>query len=99
MSTTIWLCEKCGNKLHNCLCTAVLPDHKLKAVPTVTVLPVTTTLDQPCERILNGALEAPLRQVIVIGFDADMELYFASSMADGGDVLWWLEVAKRRLFA
>lgn len=69
----------------------------MKLVDNVTILPVITKLDVPCERILEAALESTLQQVIVIGFDADKGLYFASSTADGGDVLWWLEMAKRKL--
>jgi hypothetical protein len=33
----------------------------------------------------------------VIGEDADGALYFASSCADGGEALWWMEKAKRAL--
>jgi hypothetical protein len=56
-----------------------------------------TTLDIPCERILRKATEADLETVIVIGREKDGELYFASSVADGGDVLWLMEIAKKAL--
>ena len=69
----------------------------LKLTPKVTVLPVLTPLDVPCERILNAALESTLQKVVLVGVDADGEMYFASSMADGGDALWWLEKAKKAL--
>ena len=69
----------------------------MKLVDNVTILPVVTVLDVPCERLLTAALESTLQKVIIIGTDANGEFYFASSMADGGDVLWWLEVAKKRL--
>jgi hypothetical protein len=69
----------------------------MKLVDKVTVLPVITSLDLPCERLLNAALESTLQRVIIVGTDADGEFYFASSMANGRDVLWWLEVAKRKL--
>ena len=69
----------------------------MKLVGNVTVLPVITSLDVPCERLLTAALDSTLQRVIIIGTDAEGEFYFASSMADGGDVLWWLEVAKRKL--
>lgn len=69
----------------------------LTAVPKVTVLPVLTRLNVPCERILNAALESTLQKVVLVGVDADGEMYFASSMADGGDALWWLEKAKKAL--
>jgi hypothetical protein len=69
----------------------------VELVPKVTILPVITTLDVPTERILDAAKEAELQSAIVIGVDKDGELYFASSFADGGAVLWWMEVAKKRL--
>ncbi len=71
----------------------------IELVPKVTVLPVLTTLDVPTERILQGALDSdpPLKSAVVVGVDADGQLYFASSFADGGSVLWWLEKAKQAL--
>ena len=69
----------------------------MKLVDKVTILPVETTLDVPCERLLSAALESTLQRVIIIGTDADGQFYFASSMADGGDVLWWIEIAKKKL--
>lgn len=63
----------------------------------VVELPVVTSLDIPCERILRKAAEADLQTAIVIGRDQDGELYFASSVADGGDVLWLMEIAKKAL--
>lgn len=56
-----------------------------------------TSLDLPPERILRGASEADLSAVIVIGYDKDGGEYFASSIADGPEVLWALERAKLRL--
>lgn len=69
----------------------------MKLVDKVTVLPVVTSLDIPTERVLNAALDAKLQNVFVVGVDEDGELYFASSMADGGTVLWWMEKAKAAL--
>ena len=59
--------------------------------------PIVTRLDIPAERILNKAREADLKNVVVIGWAENGEFYFASSMADGGDVLWLLEMAKKKL--
>jgi len=56
-----------------------------------------TKLDIPPERILNKAFEAGLTEVIIIGYAKDGDFYFASSQADGGDVLWLLEMVKRKL--
>lgn len=56
-----------------------------------------TTLDIPVERILRKATEAEMTTVVVMGWDKSGDLYFASSVADGGDVLWLMEQAKKRL--
>lgn len=64
---------------------------------TVHILAMPTRLDIPAERVLNGAAEAKLERVVVLGYDADGEEYFASSIADGGSVLWLLERLKLRL--
>lgn len=71
----------------------------LHEVPKVVVLPVVTSLDIPTERVLQAALslEAPLQGVVLVGRDAEGRMYFASSYADGGDALWWLEKAKLAL--
>jgi len=55
-----------------------------------------TKLDLDPDMILentNGKLEG----VIIIGYDHMGIEYFASSYADGGDVLWLLERMKLRL--
>ena len=66
----------------------------LKLAPNVSVLPVVTSLDVPTERVLNAALQTKLKSAVIIGVDENGELYFCSSMADGGEVLWWMEKAK-----
>ncbi|MBA2125076.1 hypothetical protein DLM45_02395 [Hyphomicrobium methylovorum] len=53
-----------------------------------------TTLDIPAERILSKALGSELNTAIVVGYDKDGDLYFASTTADGGTVLWLFEQAK-----
>ena len=71
----------------------------LTEVPKVSVLPVVTSLDLPTERILQAAINnaEPLQKVVVIGYDSNGEMYFASSVADGPEVLWLLEKAKLKL--
>jgi hypothetical protein len=64
----------------------------------VHVLGVVTKLDLPAERILTGALAAELDSAVVIGWDGS-DLYFASSIANGAEVLWLLEEAKIQLMA
>lgn len=54
-----------------------------------------TRVDLPAERILRPALEADLEDAIVIGHRKDGEFYFAGTMADGGEVLWLMELAKK----
>ena len=67
---------------------------QLKVVEKVSILPVITTLNLPTERVLKAAIKKSLDGCVVIGLDMDGELYFASSWADGGTVLWWMEKAK-----
>jgi hypothetical protein len=55
-----------------------------------------TKLDLPVDRVLEGAKEK-LEHVVIIGYDKDGEEYFASTFADGGDVLWLLERMKKKL--
>lgn len=69
----------------------------MKLVDNVTVLPVITTHDLDVARVLQAAIDAKPQYVCVIGQDADGGLYFASSKSDGGEVLWWMEKAKRAL--
>ena len=61
-------------------------------------LPVITRLNLDPERVLEAA-KGKLAGVIVIGFDKDGGEYFASSYADGSDVLWLLERFKMKLLA
>lgn len=56
-----------------------------------------TLLDFPVERIYKGAMKAKLKTLVVVGVDEDGDFYFASTKADGGEVLWYLELAKKRL--
>ena len=60
-------------------------------------LPVITTLDIPVSRVLKSAKKAKLEHAVVIGYEPEGEFYFASSIANGPDVLWLLEKAKRAL--
>lgn len=55
-----------------------------------------TCLDLDPDRVLSKAL-GQLEGAVVIGYDHEGDLYVASSYADGGDMLWALEQAKRKL--
>lgn len=63
----------------------------------VVELDVVTTLDLPAERVLRRAQEADLDGVVVLGWTKDGLPYFASSYADGPEVLWLLELNNIRL--
>lgn len=56
-----------------------------------------TSLDISANRVLDVAKAAEMQSVIIIGYDADGEEYFASSIADGPEVLWAIERAKTKL--
>ena len=56
-----------------------------------------TTLDLPTDLVLDGAKGHCTDGVVVLGFDDDGQLYFSSSIADGGSVIWLLEMAKKAL--
>lgn len=56
-----------------------------------------TKLDLPVDRVLESAAGEDLRCVVVLGYGKDGAEYFASSIADGADVLWLLERLKMQL--
>jgi hypothetical protein len=56
-----------------------------------------TMHDIPPERVLDAARDAELRCAVVLGYTPDGTEYFASSIADGADVLWLLERLKLKL--
>lgn len=62
------------------------------------VIPIggVTKLDIPADRVLEQAKEK-MEDVVLMGWDKDGELYFASTFSDGGGVLWLLEKCKQAL--
>ncbi|WP_043767594.1 hypothetical protein [Algiphilus aromaticivorans] len=62
----------------------------------VVLFPGITKLDLPADRVLDAAKDQ-LDRCVILGYDADGEEYFASSIADGGDVLWLIERMKKAL--
>lgn len=60
----------------------------------VIVLDVETRLDLPVSRVVLGAKINCPETIVVIGYDADGELYLAGTVADAGKVLVLLEKAK-----
>ena len=58
----------------------------------------TTRLDTPPDGVIDGAKEADLRGVVIVGYAGDgEEFYFASSYADSGSTLWLLAMAQKQL--
>lgn len=57
---------------------------------------ITTQKSSP-DSAIEGAAEYGLESVVIIGFDKDGDFYFASSEADSGQVLYFLERARWEL--
>jgi len=55
-----------------------------------------TKLDLPPDRVLEAA-KGKLDKFVMMGWDKEGELYFASTFSDGGEVLWLMEKAKQAL--
>lgn len=56
-----------------------------------------TTLDIPPEKVLSGAADKGLTDVVVIGWGENGEMYFASSYGNGAETNWLLDQAKLAL--
>ena len=56
-----------------------------------------TKHDLPPERVLQAAMENKLQSVVILGWDEEGEIYLASSIADGGDVMWLMRKAEKAL--
>lgn len=61
----------------------------------VVVLNGWTKLDIPSERVLSNALQADLTTAVVMGYDKQGNLYFASNTGDLGRVCWLMEQSKQ----
>jgi hypothetical protein len=55
-----------------------------------------TRLDIDPDPVLQAAV-GKLKQVVILGYTEDGQEYFASSIADGGTVLWMFERCKQVL--
>lgn len=62
-------------------------------------LGMVTRLDMPVEKILDAVSKQDLDGVVILGYDKEGDIWFSSSYADGGTVLWLLERAKKDLLA
>lgn len=56
-----------------------------------------TRLPVPVSDVLQGANDAELSEVVICGYDAEGDMYFASSEPDGPSVLWLLRQTEKRL--
>jgi hypothetical protein len=57
-----------------------------------------TKMDLPPDRIIEAAI-GKMSEVVICGYNNEGKFYIASSVADGGSILWHLEHAKRTLLA
>lgn len=55
-----------------------------------------TALDLDPDRVLKNCV-GRLQGVVVMGYEQDGTMFFASSYADGGEVLWLIEKCKLNL--
>lgn len=55
-----------------------------------------TKLDLDADTLLENN-KGNFKHLLLIGYDNDEEFIFGSTIANGGDVLWLLEVAKIQL--
>lgn len=65
----------------------------------VIILRTRTTLDIPVDRVLDGAKESDLREILIVGRTKNNELYIASSLAKRSEILWGIELAKKQLLS
>ena len=68
-----------------------------KKPDNLTVLSMVTTVPLHASRVLYGALEANLKRATIVGEDESGSFYFASTDADGGTIIWDMEIAKAKL--
>ena len=63
------------------------------------VIPIggVTKLDLPVDRVLEAAKSMDLEGVVLLGYKKNGDQYFASTYADGGEVVWLLEMCKKQL--
>lgn len=64
---------------------------------SVSILNTVSSLNLPAERVLANAPE--LDSVVILGYLPSGEEYFASSIANGPEVLWLLECLKAKLLS
>jgi len=58
---------------------------------------VHVSFERPHEAVMSQAAAAGVRELIIIGWDRDGNFWSETTLKDGGDALWLLEEAKRKL--
>jgi hypothetical protein len=70
--------------------------ERAKGPDNVVLFSGVTKLDLPADRVLEQAM-GRLDKVVIAGWLKDGDEYFASSIADGADVVWLFERLKLKL--
>ncbi len=55
-----------------------------------------TKLDLDPDLILDE-LKGKIENFVVLGYDKEGNFFFSSTIADGGDILWLIEILKKRM--
>jgi hypothetical protein len=72
---------------------------RVAAEPKNNVHVLRTPIGTTAEGVLREAQQAGLKEAVVIGWDSDGHFHYRSSISNGPDVLWLLQLAQRNLFA
>ena len=70
---------------------------RLKGHENVVPLDIVSSHDIDPQRVLVNALNKRLTNVVVLGYRADGDEFFATSYADGANLLWLLKRGEHRL--
>lgn len=66
----------------------LIPEHRAS---NVAALNIVTKISHDPSRILANALASGMTEVVVVGFTASGDDYFASSVSDTGAAMWHLQ--------
>lgn len=61
------------------------------------VIKLVPNANETADDVIARAREAGLKQIVVIGWDANDTCFFDSNIPDGPPVLWLLEIARAAL--
>lgn len=63
----------------------------------VTILQTVTSLQLPVSRVITGALEAKVEDLVLIGIDENGEFYMATNTPSVADALLYLRKAEHKI--